>query len=315
MKYTLENQVVLITGGSQGLGKQFASKYYTESVNSKIIIVSRSVAKLEKAIAEITNDSNKPAKCLDKDTKINDGNRIFYIASDLSISESVSQMFEILFALDLIPTQVLACAGGTTPKLFKDLTGAELESGVKMNYLTALFLANKVAQLLPHSHLILFSSETAFFPFIGYSQYAPLKVSIKALASILRQELSETRITCVYPGNFQSEGYALEEKTKPSITKQIEGASEAISCAECCDRIVWWLNKGYDDITVDFIGWILMSTDMGLNKHHNYSFLWFLQLLIGTIANLLVVPLFMVKCSYDIKVWHRQQDKKQMKDS
>lgn len=313
IKYTLENQVVLITGGSQGLGKQFALKYYTETIRSKIVIVSRAADKLERAITDITKGLVKPKK-LSRTTTWYDKDRIAYISCDLSAYESVTEMFDVLFINGVVPSQVLACAGGSTPKLFKNLTGDELEAGVKMNYLTTLFVAHKVAQLVPHCHLILFSSETAFFPFIGYAQYAPLKGSIKALASILRQELSGIRISCVYPGNFQSEGYALEELTKPSITKEIEGASEAISCEKCCNRIVGWLSRGYDDIIVDLIGWFLMSTDMGLNKHHTYSFLWIVQLIIGTLANLLIVPIYMIKCSYDIKQWRKREKKSLMRD-
>lgn len=308
IKYTLEDQVVLISGGSQGLGKQFASKYYNESTRSKIVIVSRGAEKLRKAIEEVTGGEVSP-RPLTKTSSWSEKDRIAYVACDLSDHKAVSQLFEILEANSFAPTQFLACAGGSTPKLLKDLTGEELDAGVRMNYFTALFLAHKVAQLYPSSHLVLFSSETAFFPFIGYAQYAPSKVSIKSLVGILRQELPHARISCVYPGNFESEGYALEELAKPSITKQIEGASEAISCEECCNRVARRLSQGYDDVTVDFIGWVLMSTDMGLNKHENYSFLWFLQWILGTLANLVVVPIYMLFCKYDIRKWQRNQKK------
>lgn len=303
MKYGLENQVVLITGGSQGLGKQFAHKYLTESTNSKVVVVSRSAQKLQDAIKDI----GAQPKRLHRDTTVGDEERIWYVPCDLSDPDAVAELFEILFEAKMVPTQVLACAGGATPKLFADLTGRELEIGVHSNYLTALYVSHKVAQLLPRCHLVLFSSAAAFFPFIGYGQYAPMKVAVKSLASILRQELPEARISCIYPGNFLSEGYAIEETTKPSITKEIEGSSKAITCSECCNRIVWWLEKGYDDIPSDFIGWLLMSMDMGLNKHNNNSFLWIVQLILGTVANLLIVPVYMIICSWDIKKWHKKQ--------
>lgn len=333
MRYNLEDQVVLITGGSQGLGRQFAQKYYHETQNSKIIIVSRSKDKLTKAVSDIiatsdkkkkeesavknkeqlirpskeNNSENVPVEINEKTTASDiAGNRIFYIPCDLSDYESVSKLFQNLTTVDLLPTQVLSCAGGSTPKLFKDLSGEELENGVKMNYLSALYLAHEAAKEVPNCHLILFSSVAAFFPFIGYSQYAPLKVSLKALVGILRHELPNARISCVFPGNFQSEGFKLEEMTKPDITKTIEGPSFPISCEECCDKIVWWLNLGYDDITTDSIGWLLMSLDMGLNKHNNNSFLWICQLLVGTIANLIIVPIYMIICSIQIRRWHKR---------
>ncbi|KAI8386029.1 short chain dehydrogenase [Nakaseomyces glabratus] len=358
--FCLEDQVVLIAGGSQGLGKQFGQKYWDESRHSKIILVSRSDVKLRNAITDITggrqepvelvmpevsasepsasgssainlskssnhagfeselrSNSNRSSSSLKESTNVVThlttnaaDSRIVYIACDLSDPDAVERMFVTLQHNNLLPTQVLACAGGSIPKLFTDLTAKELEMGVKMNYMTTLFVIHKAAQMLPQAHLILFSSSTAFFPFIGYSQYAPAKVSLKALTSILRHELPNTRISCVYPGNFYSEGYVLEEMSKPDITKSIEGSSYPISCEECCDKIVWWLNRGYDDVTTDSIGWFLMSLDMGLNKHNNNSAYWFVQWLIGVIANLLVVPFYMVLCSYQINKWHKQNKNK-----
>lgn len=369
-KFVLDGQVVLITGGSQGLGKQFGHKYYEQS-NSKIVLVSRSEMKLCKAISEITGGSHEPVKldlvrCAmpkgvasrtnreddgnDYDNDYNDNdedgessgllrsnsnssyrnnnsstvglrgdgssnsngsgskNRLFYFPCDLSEADEVEKLFTVLEFNNLLPTQLLSCAGGSIPKLFTELTTKELEMGVKVNYMTTLFVVHRAMQLVPTAHLILFSSATAFFPFIGYSQYAPAKVSLKALVSILRHELPNTRISCIYPGNFYSEGYILEEMSKPEITRSIEGSSYPISCEECCDKIVWWLQHGYDDITTDSVGWLLMSLDMGLNKHNNNSAYWFLQWIVGVVANLLIVPFYMVLCSYQIKKWHQKNN-------
>lgn len=305
-KFPVEHQTLLVTGGSQGLGKQFARKYFAEGTANTVIVVSRSAAKLAAAVKDITGqDAQELTVDLEFDSK---ERNMFYIPCDLSDYHATERMYELLLERNLSPTQVMLCAGGSTPKLFKDLTGDELVTGVQVNYMTCLNLAHVLTR--KHSslpHVIFFSSETAFFPFIGYSQYAPMKQSIKALVMILRQEFPESRISCVYPGNFESEGFEVETLTKPEITKSIEGASTPISCDECCNKIVYWLDKGYDDITTDFIGWVLMSTDMGLNKHNNNSFLWILQLLLGCIANLIVVPIYMAMCHWEIKGWLKKQ--------
>ncbi|CCH61018.1 hypothetical protein TBLA_0D05250 [Henningerozyma blattae CBS 6284] len=320
--FKLNNQIVLITGGSQGLGKSFATKYFKDAINTTVIISSRSEKKLTTASLDIASKARRsvdPSKInLAKMTNPIDlsipsaSNRLFYIPCDLSNYNNVQSMFDTLQLHNLLPTQVIACAGGSTPKLFKDLTPTELELGVKTNYLTVLYLAHTVARLLDHCHLILFASSTTFFPFIGYSQYAPMKVSVKALASILRQELPHFRISCVYPGNFKSEGFDNEELTKPSITKIIEGPSAPISSDECRDKILKWLKLGYDDITTDLIGWILMSLDLGLNKHSTSSPLWVLQFLFGVTANLIVVPIYMLFCNIQITKWFKKQHENRM---
>lgn len=328
--FRLEDQVVLITGGSQGLGKQFAHKYYHETERSKIIVVSRSEQKLKAAIEEITGSDEDVVEYnlseLDEQTPHKEINkRIFYLPCDLSDFPSVQAMFEMLLRNQLTPTVILSCVGGSIPKLFKDLTPQEIELGINQNYKSVVTLTHTLLQQFPsfkgHSagdtvakcHLVVFSSEVSFFPFIGYGQYAPLKVAMKSLISVIRQELmspeykGKLTLSCVYPGNFQSEGYELEETTKPAITKIIEGPSSAISCQECCNKIVYWLDQGYTDVTTDAIGWVLMALDMGLNKNNNNSFCYWLQLILGCIANLLIVPLYMVVCSWQIKHYFQSE--------
>lgn len=308
-RYSLKNQVVLIAGGSQGLGKAFASKFYNEGSNNKVIVVSRSRTKLQNAVCDVSGLKTAPELLPDTEIPKN-GNHIWYSPCDLAEYAQVEKLYESLKACSLEPTQVLLCAGGSTPGLFKDLQGPELELGVRVNYMTCVNLAHIAVCHWPTSHLVFFSSEVAFFPFIGYSQYAPLKQSIKSLVAILRQECPQQRISCVYPGNFNSEGYVLENETKPAITKEIEGPSDAISCQECCARICKTLISGYDDVTTDLIGWVLMSTDMGLNKQNNVSFGWPLQWLLGILANLIIVPVYMLICKFQIKKWHNSRQKK-----
>lgn len=355
--FPLENQVVLITGGSQGLGKQFAYKYFNETERTKIILVSRSDNKLYNVVKDIESNQAKPQAGINNNEPIcllNEysddlllNRRIFYLPCDLSDFKEVDKLFGTLSEHRLYPTVILNCVGGSIPKHFKDLTPEELELGIDQNYKSVLTLSHtllnkfnqlsnshksfnnstllsstittttvaKAAEVTYKCHLVLFSSEVCFFPFIGYSQYAPLKVAMKSLINILRQELCSSeyndniKLSCVYPGNFKSEGFELEELTKPKITKIIEGPSYPISCIECCNKIIYWLDMGYNDVTTDFIGWVLMSVDMGLNKNNNKSFLCWLQLLIGGLANLLIVPIYMIICQWQIKSYFKESNK------
>ncbi|KAH3900563.1 related to 3-ketodihydrosphingosine reductase TSC10 [Saccharomycodes ludwigii] len=350
--FSMENQTVLISGGSQGLGFQFARKYYKETCNTRIILVSRSSDKLINACEKITGDEHQSPSFLNiqdydeklhthipgvsnvdqnsyrknkkhdssftitnnKNNSISDRNiRLFYYPCDLSKAEDVQgNLISLLVSKRLLPTQVFFCAGGAHPALFKDMELQQLENGVTMNYLSALYLSHSILKLINtydnyNPHLIFFNSEAIFFPFIGYSQYAPLKQALKCLVSILRHEYPNQRISNVYPGNFDSEGFKVENETKPEITVELEGKSTTISCEACCDKIIWWLGKGYDDITTELLGWFLMSLDLGLNKNWNYSIFWFLQLLIGCIFNLLVAPFYMFFTDRLIKNWSRKQ--------
>ncbi|KAL6940162.1 hypothetical protein ACO0QE_004057 [Hanseniaspora vineae] len=316
-RFEIENQVILITGGSQGLGLEFAKTFLRNTKKTKVIIVSRSLQKLTNACEKITSEltplqNESKSKGFATLAKYKEGNstRLYYHPCDLSSPSDVETNLQPLL-LDIPVSQTFFVAGGTSPRLFKDHSLEELAQGVSMNYLSALYLSKVIlSQISTCNHLVFFSSEVSFFPFVGYAQYAPLKTALKTLVCILRQEFPHKRLSLVYPGNFESEGYSEENLTKPEITKEIEGSSVPISCEECCDKIINSLRHGYDDITTDFIGWVLMSLDMGLNKNWNRSYLWGLQLILGVIANLIVVPIYMVFVNYQIRSWLKKAETK-----
>lgn len=308
-RYSTEKQVVLISGGSQGLGESFAKRFVQE--NNKVIIVSRSDEKLRQAFQRIGVDGitlgeyqgrgvseDKSWKCP----------QLLYHACDMSDYESVDSMFKLLVKNELVPTQVYMCAGGSIPKLFVELSASELQNGITTNYATAVNLAH-VSLRFKVPHILFFSSEVAFFPFIGYAQYAPLKQSIRSLVAILRQEHADTRITCVYPGNFQSEGFDLENMTKPSITRDIEGPSHPVTAAQCRDKIISSLKYGLDDITTDSIGWLLMACDQGFNKHTSNQFMFLFSWILGAILNITIVPIYMLICKFQIYQWRNKRAK------
>lgn len=310
--FNCNGQVILISGGSQGLGESFAKRFVQDddgpgSNTNKVIIVSRSQSKLVKACERIGVDG------VSLDRYVNDTNRnetkLIYHSCDTSSYDKVALMFKLLVKSELVPSQVYMCAGGSIPKLFLDLTPEELQNGITTNYSTAVNLAH-VSLKHDVPHLLFFSSEVAFFPFIGYAQYAPLKQSIRSLVAILRQEHSSTRITCVYPGNFQSEGFDLENITKPAITKEIEGPSNPVTAAQCRDKIISSLKWGLDDITTDSIGWLLMACDQGFNKHSTSQFMFVFSWILGALLNITIVPIYMLICKFQIYQWKRNKDTK-----
>lgn len=91
-------------------------------------------------------------------------------------------------------------------------------------------------------------------------------------------------------------------------------ASKPISVEKCREIIINDINRGYDDITTDFIGWVLMACDMGLNKNWNYSKFWFLQLILGVVANLFIIPVYMIILKYDINNFFKKHSKLTDKD-
>jgi ribitol 2-dehydrogenase/3-dehydrosphinganine reductase len=93
-------------------------------------------------------------------------------------------------------------------------------------------------------------------------------------------------VSCIFPGNFQSEGFEEEQKTKPEITKTIEGPSNPIPGSECADIVLDQLAKGYDTVTTDFVGWVLGCSVLGVLPRN-----WSLFQIIVSFVFLVVSPI------------------------
>ncbi|KAK6453814.1 3-ketosphinganine reductase [Scheffersomyces xylosifermentans] len=257
-------KTALVVGASQGLGVEIALKLYQQ--NCTVILVARTAPRLQQQVKRIQNTVGET-----------NGATASYIACDVSDYNNCVKLWDEIVQRNQDPDFIFCCAGSSIPKLFNDLSGEEISSGVTVNYNTAVnvvhtgfkqvLAANPELPIKQYKkrHIILFSSVVSFFPFIGYAQYAPMKAAIQSLSLILRQELGpyNYRVSCVFPGNFQSEGYTEEQKTKPEITKTIEGPSVAIGGDECAEIVLDKLSKGYDTVTTDFVGWLLGSSVLG----------------------------------------------------
>ncbi|KAI5967409.1 TSC10 [Candida margitis] len=265
--FPVDGKTALVVGASQGVGADIAKKLYQQ--NCSVILVARTQSKLDKQVEYILG--------LPK-THVNHTAKIACYSCDASSYEDFVNLWKQITAHGYDPTIIFCCAGSSVPKLFSDLTSQDLDAGININYRTALNVVHSGFKHLlainestppqnwPLRHIVIFSSVVSFFPFVGYSQYAPMKAALESLSVILRQELKpyNYRVSCVFPGNFQSEGFDEEQKTKPELTKIIEGPSVPIPSDECADMVFDQLAKGYDTITTDFIGWVLGCSSLGI---------------------------------------------------
>lgn len=266
--FNVNHKTVVISGASQGLGYQLANKLHAQGANT--ILLARSSCKLSTLADKLNSEKIHPDQFSTP------------YPIDLSISSQVVQFGEYLTVNEIHIDIVICCAGSSIPKLFTDLSLSELDSGIDINYKTCIYLLHT---LIPHlksspatsgKHIVILSSSVAFYSFIGYSQYAPLKSALKSLSDSLRHELKpfNIKVSTVFPGNFASEGYHEENLSKPLITSEIEGSSTPISVDSCCDIILKQLDSGTTYIHTDFIGYLLNCFSLGFQPR-NY---WFVQI-------------------------------------
>lgn len=129
-----------------------------------------------------------------------------------------------------------------------------------MDYMTALSTSHAAARAMAaanHKGKIVFVSSTVgLMGMVGYASYSPMKFAIRGLAESLRSEmlLYGISVHCYFPGTILSPGYEVENRTKPELTKKLEGPPEDGMTPEQCARgLLKGVQRGHFFITTDIL--------------------------------------------------------------
>ncbi|MCJ1421156.1 hypothetical protein MMC32_007518 [Xylographa parallela] len=279
--FPVEGRTVLITGGSQGTGKSIGCMLAKKGAN--VVIVARSVGKLEDALKSIS------ACAMDPSTQ-----RFHYISADLMLaSESPNILNEVIkWNKGSPPDIVFCCAGSCHPTLFIDTPVEKLRQQMDSNYFSAAYIAHATLSswLKPLSsskstseaaakystsrearHLIFTSSVCGLFNVAGYSPYSPSKTALRSLSDSLSMEMhlyasagsSPVKIHTIFPGTIFTESYIEENKIKPAITKKLEEDDGGQTPDQVAEKSIQALEKGEELIATAWLGRALMCGVLG----------------------------------------------------
>lgn len=214
-RYSWRNRHVFITGGSEGVGFALAKILVVKHHAAHVTLFSRTPAKLAKAKAELLEAKAGQTK-------------IHTISGDVaSFTDVESAMKQAVEDFAGAPIDcVVAAAGMSIPKYFEDLTGADFEKQMAVNYMGVVHAAQ--AFLSPPTSVsrkfIAVSSGASAVPFIGYAAYAPSKAAVRAFCDCLRNEFVDevgTAIHICFPPDMDTPGFSRENETKPPETKSV----------------------------------------------------------------------------------------------
>lgn len=132
---------------------------------------------------------------------------------------------------------------GSQPGFFIEQEDDVLLKSMDMDYWTACWtakasaraMAKQAASFATPPKIVFVSSTLGLVSIAGYASYTPAKHAIRGLSDTLRSELLLYGIDvhCFFPSGILSPGFDEENKTKPQLTKTIEGADEP-STPEAC---------------------------------------------------------------------------------
>eukprot|EP00834_Sanchytrium_tribonematis_P007648 NODE_725_length_4426_cov_0.934597.p1 type:complete len:318 gc:universal NODE_725_length_4426_cov_0.934597:1205-2158(+) len=239
-RFIVDGRECLVTGGSQGLGKSIAKELVKKGAN--VVICARRKEELEKAVAELDKlkiHKNQVIKL--KVCDVTDPKQV----ENLFLSENIQFLF--------------CCVGASKPMLFEDQSISQLDNSLKLNYSTAVysaFYAAKKMKIMKESSKIVFVGSTlSCFGMIGFSEYVPAKFALRGLAETLRNEFLKDNIDVhIYlPGSIDTPGFVEEQKTKPEVSKFIEGQTKPENPDTLAKKLIRGLELNYFAITTDFV--------------------------------------------------------------
>ncbi|KAF7547160.1 hypothetical protein G7046_g9087 [Stylonectria norvegica] len=282
-KLPVEGKTVLITGASEGMGLSVAKKLAAKGAN--VLIVARSVGKLEAAVQEIKASAKDPAS-----------QRFHYISADVSAPSYAGAVIAeaIRWNGGRSPDIVWCIAGSSTPELFLDQDMSSLRHQMDVNFYGTAEMSHAILRewLAPEApveqqprHLIMTSSVIAFYAIPGYSSYAPGKWAMRGLANTLSEEVmlypQNVKVHIVYPGTILTAGYDKENITKPAITTIIEEQDPKQTPDVVAENAIEGLERGHYAVTVNFLGSLMRWGTIGGEFRNN----WVLDMLGALLAS------------------------------
>lgn len=165
--------VLIITGGSSGIGKAIAQKY--ASKNFTVISISRSIAKnadYKQIQADLSNTSSAI--------------RAFQKASDLLVLENLTSITLLNNAGSLGEIQTLG-----------NLDSEKIEDIIQLNTTTPLILSNEFSRFTKHltckKQIISISSGAAVNAYAGWTLYCTSKAALEMMTKTLATEQNNSR--------------------------------------------------------------------------------------------------------------------------
>jgi len=206
MNTRVDQQLILITGGSSGIGKAAATALHRNG--AKIILQARNLAKLKAAAEEI--DQN-----LD---------RISYYSADLSNEAEVISVADELIKKEGLPDVIINSAGAGEWLSFNEADLGHYRDTINSPYLATAFTCKVFFDRMQQrgsGHFIIINSAACYFSFPGTTGYAPARWAMLGFAKALQADLYETnfKVSMIALGKVDSPYFANNPVSEDRIPK------------------------------------------------------------------------------------------------
>ncbi len=227
-KLRFEKKLVLITGGSSGIG--FAVSRLLIKEGADLFILARHLEQLTNVLLIL------------KKERIRKDQKVGLIALDVARHKDVNSILSKFIEKVGLPDLVINSAGVVTPGMVTELPTEEFHRMMDINFFGTVNVSKAMIPLMIErgtGHIVNISSFVGFYASYGYAAYAASKYAVRGFSDVIRAELKPygINVSVVFPADTDTPQLR-EERKKQSELMQIINSSAGMMSAEKVARAV-----------------------------------------------------------------------------
>lgn len=255
-RFSLRDKVVVITGGSSGIGRAVAQIALEKGAH--VALLARKTALLEEAVAYLAGHKSS-------------SQRLTMHSVDVADDVGTDRVMNEVAAAHGGKIDVLVnSAGISLPKTFADTSAAEFMNVFKINVVGT---RNATHAVLPYmrdpasgGRIVCVSSQAGQVGVFGYTAYSASKFALNGFAQALQQEVytRNIKVSLCFPPDTDTPMFAEENKTKPLVTKLLSESTSVVPASTVAASLVAGVEHWRPLIAVGFDGWMLCTLNSGM---------------------------------------------------
>jgi len=238
-----DQKLVLISGGSRGIGLALAQKFAQNGAN--VVIAARDADKLIEAENIIRKSFRK--------------NDQFVVGFQLDVTQDsiVTEVIGEMIQKHGCPDFLVNSAGYAHPGDFGELSMDIFRKTMDVNYFGTVNMTRALINPMlkrGSGHIVNISSVSGFLGIYGYTAYSGSKFAVTGFSDSLRNEMKPRgiRVSVVFPPDTDTEQLAYESKLKPEVTRKMAGNAGLLTAEQVSSAILTGIEKNRYIITPGF---------------------------------------------------------------
>lgn len=228
------SKVVVITGGSKGIGKALAVIYSKNG--DHVIILARDQASIDEAISEISS------------YRKSDSQQFLGLSTDVCDSNRVKKTFKTIYSSFKRIDILITSAGFSKPGYFENQTEEIFRDTMDVNFFGTLYPIQVVSEKMAEQgggQICIIASGAALIGIFGTSAYCASKYALRGLADSLRSEfrLKGISLSIAYLPDTDTPLSQKVAKFKPYETQLIMGTGGFFNAQVVAKRIFIGIKK------------------------------------------------------------------------